>query len=274
MSGTRRSSCLVRVDSAELYAETFGKGAPFLMLHAGIADSRMWNNEFEYFAETHRVIRYDMRGYGRSEPAEGEFTHLLDLLAVLDALNIDEPMVVMGCSIGAQLAVDLALEHPSRVKALILVGGGVTGLEDDGPESPKFAEAEQAWKDGDIQRTAEIETQIWFDGNGRSAQQVDQAMRRLAVEMNTQALSYESRKLGTRLPNLPRPSLSRLSEIKVPVLLILGAQDEASVGNAAAYMLKHVPTARRAVMQDAAHLANLDHPAVFRGLVKDFLRRV
>jgi pimeloyl-ACP methyl ester carboxylesterase len=205
---------------------------------------------------------------------DGEFSHLRDLVAVMEGMNIDEPAVLMGCSIGASLAVDMALQHPARVKALILVGGGVTGLEENGPESPKFSEAEQAWKDGDIDRTAEIETQIWFDGNGRSAQQVDQAMRRLTLEMNTLALMYEARKLGTRLPNLTKPSAGRLSEIHIPVLTIIGAQDQPNVHATAAHILKHVAGARRAVIQDAAHLPNLDHPTVFRGLVKDFLTRL
>jgi pimeloyl-ACP methyl ester carboxylesterase len=274
LTGTRRSSCLVKVDNAELYAETYGKGAPFVMIHAGVADSRMWANEFEYFADSHRVVRYDLRGYGRSEPVDGDYSHLRDLVAVMAALNVDEPAVLMGCSIGAQLAMDMALEHSNRVRALILVGGGVSGLESDGPESPVFAEAEQAWKDGDIERTAELETQIWFDGNGRAAQQVDQSMRRLALEMNRLALSYEARKLGTRLPNLTTPSVHRLSEIKIPVLVIVGAQDQPDIHAAADYMLKYIPGARRAVMQDAAHLPNMDHPTVFRGLVKDFLRRL
>jgi pimeloyl-ACP methyl ester carboxylesterase len=274
MTGTRRSSCLVKVGNAELYGETYGKGAPFIMLHAGVADSRQWNNEFEFFSETHRVIRYDMRGYGRSEPVEGEFTHLRDLVAVLDYLEVQEPAVIMGCSMGAQLAVDLALEHPARVKALVLLGAGVTGLEYNVPELPKHAEAEQAWKDGDIERTAEIETQIWFDGTARAAQQVDQGMRRLAFEMDKQALSFEARKLGTPLPNTSTPACKRLSQIKVPALIIVGAQDEPFVNAASDYMLKHMPNARRAVMQDAAHLANMDHPTVFRGLVKDFLSRL
>lgn len=274
MTGTRRSSCLVKIGNAELYGETYGKGTPFVMLHAGVADSRQWDNEFEYFADTNRVIRYDLRGYGRSDPAEGEYSHLHDLIAVLDDLDVKEPAVIMGCSMGGQLAVDLALERPERVKGLVLVGAGVTGLEYQVPESPKHAEAEQAWKDGDIERTAEIETQIWFDGDGRSAQQVDQAMRRLALEMNKLALSHESRKLGTQLPNTNTPACKRLSQIKVPVLIIVGAHDEPFVKVAADYMLKHLPNARRAVIHDAAHLANMDHPTVFRGLVKDFLARL
>ncbi len=99
-------------------------------------------------------------------------------------------------------------------------------------------------------------------------------MRQLAVEMNRLALSHAARKLGTRLPNLALASANRLAEIKIPVLLIVGAHDEPFTNVAAEHMLKHIPTARRAVMQDAAHLPNMDHPTVFRGLVKDFLKRI
>jgi pimeloyl-ACP methyl ester carboxylesterase len=274
MSASRRSSCFITVDEAQLYCESHGKGSPLIMLHAGVADSRMWNNEFEFFADTHRVIRYDLRGYGRSEPVPGEFSHLRDLVAVMDGMHVDEPAILLGCSIGAQLALDMTLEHPERIKALILVGGGVTGMEYNGPESPMFSQAEQAWKDGDIDLTAELETQIWFDGANRSAQQVDQAMRRLALEMNRMALGYESRKLGTRLPNLTSPSAARLDEIKTPVLVLVGAQDQPDISVAADHLLQRIPSARRAVIQDAAHLPNMDHPAVFRGLVRDFIARL
>jgi 2-hydroxy-6-oxonona-2,4-dienedioate hydrolase len=273
MSGTRRSSCFINIDQAQLYCESLGKGVPLVMLHAGIADSRMWNGEFEFFADTNRAIRYDLRGYGRSEPAPGEFTHLDDLVAVMDAIGVDRPVVLMGCSMSAGLAVDMALAHPERVKALVLVSGGVTGLKSTAPKSPKAAEAERAWEQGDVDGTAEIETQMWFDGVGRAPEKVDQPARQLVLEMNRLALSYESRKLGTRGPNLTPPSAQRLNEIKIPVLIIVGAQDQPYVAEAAEYILKHIPTAQRAVVQNAAHLPNLDHPEIFRDLVKDFLTR-
>ncbi len=116
-----KSSGFVSNGHARLYYEVAGEGPAFVMIHAGIADSRQWNNEFTHFANNYRVLRYDMRGYGRSEPAEGEFSHMGDLMALLDHLQIREPLVMMGCSMGGGLAMDFALTHPLRVKALIMV---------------------------------------------------------------------------------------------------------------------------------------------------------
>src|SRR5215208_2897879 len=151
-------------DNAKIYYETAGKGMPLVMIHAGVADSRQWNNEFTNFAQSYQVIRFDMRGYGKSEPVDGDFSHLSDLISLLDTLELHEPLVIMGCSMGGSLAMDFALAQPSRVKALIMVDSGPGGLQLDLPISPKFAEAEKAFEEGNLDLVAEIETQIWFDG--------------------------------------------------------------------------------------------------------------
>ena len=103
--------------NAQLYYETAGTGTPFVMIHAGVADSRQWDNEFAFFGQEYQVVRYDMRGYGKSEPVDGEFSHMDDLTAVLNALELHEPVILMGCSMGGGLAMDFALAHPSRVRA-------------------------------------------------------------------------------------------------------------------------------------------------------------
>ena len=83
---------MFQVDNAKIFYETAGQGAPVIFIHAGVADSRQWNNEFHSFSESHNVIRYDMRGFGKSDPADGEFSHLADLTRLLEHLNIQEPL--------------------------------------------------------------------------------------------------------------------------------------------------------------------------------------
>lgn len=272
MPNPRVVSCLVNAHGAQLYCESAGKGKPFIMIHAGVADSRQWNNEFKHFAGKFKVVRYDMRGYGKSEPADGGFNHMLDLAAVLDALEIREPVVMMGCSMGGGLALDFALDHPSRVRALILVGSGPSGLDLDLPESPKHALAEKAWKDGNVDLTAELETQIWFDGDGRTPEQVNPEMRKLAFEMDRQALRHEVRHLGKRQPNSSKPAFDRLEQLNIPVLIIVGAQDQPYAHASADYMMKHMPSARIVTIEDAAHLPNMDHPEEFCAVVDEFLK--
>lgn len=265
------NSGFVSVDKARIYYETAGSGMPFVMIHAGVADSRQWNNEFSFFAKDYRVVRYDMRGYGRSEPVDGSFSHIRDLTPVLEALDLHEPLILMGCSMGGGLAMDFALMHPARVRALIMVDAGPSGLKLDVPAPPKLAEAEKAFDAGDLDRTAELETQVWFDGMNRSPEQVDQAMRRLVYEMDRTALAHEARQLGKRRPNTKSPAFNRLAELHMPVLVIVGAQDTPYMLAAADYMVQRISSVQKAVIEDAAHLPNLDKPEEFRALVSSFL---
>jgi pimeloyl-ACP methyl ester carboxylesterase len=79
MSTIKDKSGFAGINNAQIYYETAGEGDPLVMIHAGVADSRQWNNEFAYFAKDFRVLRYDMRGYGKSAPVDGEFSHMQDL---------------------------------------------------------------------------------------------------------------------------------------------------------------------------------------------------
>ena len=271
MSTPQTNSGFVNIDNAKLYVETAGKGMPLLMIHAGVADCRQWNNEFAYFAQDCYVIRYDMRGYGKSETVEGEFSHMSDLVSLLNALGIDEPLVVMGCSMGGGLAMDLALTHPSKVKALIMVGSAPSGLELDVPTPPKFADAEKAFEAGNFDLVAEIETQIWFDGTGRTPEQVNQTMRKLLYDMDRLALSHEAKQQGKRLPNTDTPAFDRLKDLDIPVLIIVGSHDTPYIHAAADYLEENLNLGRKVIIEDAAHLPNMDHPQKFQEIVKDFL---
>lgn len=265
------ASGFAEIDSARIYYEVAGRGRPFVMIHAGVADSRQWNEQFAYFSREFAVLRYDMRGYGKSEPVAGDFNHLEDLTELLDHLKIQQPLIVMGCSMGGGIAMDFALERSSRVKAVIMVGSAPTGLELDVPTPAKFEEVEAAYARGDHDRVAELQTQIWFDGEGRAPTQVDQDMRRLAYDMSRLVLTHEAKQLGNRLPNTQIPAAKRLSKLTQPVLVIAGEHDTPYIRAAAAYMADNIPTARRQMMADAAHLPNMDHPQVFQHLVESFL---
>jgi pimeloyl-ACP methyl ester carboxylesterase len=271
MSTSQTKTGFANINNAQIYYEIAGEGTPFVMIHAGVADSRQWNNEFTDFAQNYQVVRYDMRGYGKSEPVDGDFNHLSDLISLLDTLELHEPLVIMGCSMGGGLAMDFALAQSSRVKALIMVDSGPGGLKLDLPISPKFAEAEKAFEEGNLDLVAEIETQIWFDGVNRTPEQVNPAMRKLVYEMDHRALSHEIKQLGKRLTNKDSKAFNRLSELDIPVLVIVGAHDTPYTLAAADYMVKNIRFTQKAVIEDAAHLPNLDQPSTFEEIVKNFL---
>jgi pimeloyl-ACP methyl ester carboxylesterase len=262
---------MAEIRNARIYYEVAGQGRPFVMIHAGVADSRQWNNEFSYFSQPYLVLRYDLRGYGKSEPVDRDFRHLDDLTGLLNHLQIHEPLILMGCSMGGGLAMDFALENPSRVLALIMTGSAPTGLKLDVPEPPKYEQAEKAYEARDWDLLCELETQIWFDGAGRTPEQVDPEMRRLAYEMNRIALSNEEKGLGKRLPDASIPAVERLSQLKIPVLVIVGVHDTPYIRAAADYMIENISSAHKIVLEDAAHLANMDHPEQFRQILDQFL---
>ena len=172
---------------------------------------------------------------------------------------------------GGGLALDFALTRPSQVKALIMVDAGPTGLELDVPRPAKFDEAEKAYEAGDLDLTAELETQIWFDGIGRTSAQVNQAMRQLVYEMDRMALAHDAKRLGKRLPDTPVPAVGRLGELHVPVLVIVGMHDTPYMQAAASYIVDKVPSARKVAIADAAHLPNMDQPAEFQRIIAGFL---
>jgi pimeloyl-ACP methyl ester carboxylesterase len=152
-----------------------------------------------------------------------------------------------------------------------MVGSAPSGLQLDVPMPAKFAEAEKAYEAGDLELLAEMETRLWFDGTDRTPEQVNPLMRRLAYEMNRNALYLDARKLGKRLPDADLPAFDRLSEIAVPVLVIVGEHDTPYIVAAADYMLERLASARKVIIKDAAHLPNMDHPDQFQTTVRDFL---
>jgi 3-oxoadipate enol-lactonase len=260
------------VNSASLYYDVTGNGEPLVLVHAGIADRRMWDGQLQALGEHYRVIRYDMRGCGRSEaPADLPFSHHDDLRELLDYLGIERALFT-GCSIGARTVIDLALAHPERVRALALVCPSISGFE-SGEEPPEeWDELMTADEAGDLERVSELEVRIWVDGPYRSPDNVDSTLRDLVREMNLIALRNEPH-LGEELQAEP-PAVNRLAEIRVPTLVVAGDQDRPEVGARAELLAGSIPMAQMVVMNGTAHVPSMEKPEEFNRVVLEFLRGV
>ena len=118
------------VNGAKLYYEVMGAGHPLVLLHEGIADSRMYDDQFNAFAQRYRVVRFDLRGFGQSDLPPGDEPVALyeDLYGLLALLGIKKTYV-LGMSMGGAIALDFTLAHPVMVDALILVAPGVSGYD-------------------------------------------------------------------------------------------------------------------------------------------------
>ncbi len=265
----QRTAGTADANSATLYYEVAGEGEPLVLVHAGISDSRMWDGQMDTFSRRYRTIRYDLRGFGKSPLVEGPYSHHTDLRALLDALEVDRASFV-GCSLGGGAVLDFALENPERTGSLVLVGSAVGGFESDEGKPEEWDELVAADEAGDLERVSELEVRMWVDGPRRGPDAVDPAVRDLVREMNLIALRNEALQLGEELdPEVP--AASRLSQIQVPTLVIVGDEDRSRTLAAADLLERGLPYAQKRVMSGTAHLPNMERPDEFNRLVLDFL---
>jgi pimeloyl-ACP methyl ester carboxylesterase len=264
-------SGFVEANNTKFFYEMDGSGTPLVFIHAGIADNRMWNEQFQVFAEKYQAIRYDRRGFGQTKMVAGDFSLHNDLYGVLKALDIKQAIFV-ACSQGGKTATNFTLEHPEMAKALVLVGSALGGFNFEGQPEKQEAELEKAEQAGDLERVNELEIQIWVDGQGRTPDQVDPKVRALAKDMNWIALQTPQ-DLGHEIPLEPA-AVNRLSEIKVPTLVVIGDRDTNWALAASDFLAKNIPNAKKVTMNDVAHLPNMEKPWNFNELVLSFLNNL
>jgi pimeloyl-ACP methyl ester carboxylesterase len=267
-------SGLAEVNGGQIYYEIAGQkdSRPLVLLHEGIGDCRMYDDQFEEFAEHYRTIRFDMRGFGRSSIPSAPFFYSEDLYGLLDFLGVGSTHV-LGMSMGGEAAIDFTLAHPEMVSSLVLAGSAVSGFRDpDEENNPRWQPFEEAEKAGDLDRLADLVVQVWVVGDGRSADQVPADVRRRIYEMQRYNLS-----LGTdeSLAQEPAPpAIERLGEIHVPALVIVGANDVPAILKTADVLASGIDSARKVVIPDSAHVPNMEHPQEFNRLVLGFLTSV
>lgn len=266
---TTPQSGFAALNGTAFYYEIAGAGAPLVLVHAGICDSRMWDDQVAVFAQHYQVVRYDLRGYGQTPAVAGPFAHHADLSALLQYLGIERAHL-LGCSMGGSTCLDFALAYPDRVATLTLVGSAPSGYRANRPLPAQLPAVDEALQRGDFAQAAELEVQIWVDGIGRTPDQLSPALRERVRAMDTIALQNEVLELGKPQPLEP-PAVERLHELQVPTLLLVGDLDQPRVLDAIALMAAHLAQAHHVVMPGTAHLPNLEQPARFNELVLNFL---
>ncbi|MCI0425706.1 MAG: alpha/beta hydrolase [Actinobacteria bacterium] len=210
----------VQSGTTALFYQEEGEGDPILFIHAGVADSRMWRDQMDLAG--HRCVTFDHRGYGRTLWVPGPYANGTDALTVLDHGGVDTATVV-GCSNGAEAALQLALIAPQRVSALVLVGVAARGWEPrmGWVEEPLEDQVIDAAKSGDHATAAVLEAQLWLAGPGRSLVDIDPEIVALFIEMDLIPLATEGER-ANHVVTLDPPTNDRLGEITCPSLVIVG----------------------------------------------------
>src|SRR5258708_26323309 len=160
----------IDINGASVYYEIVGSGPPLVLIHAGIADSRMWDDQIAAFSQHYKVIRYDVCGYGKTIRLPGPFSVVDDLYKLLTALKISSAYL-LGLSMGGGIAIDFTLTHPDMVAALIATAPALSGYETPDTFREVWEEIELAYNAGDFERVIELETRVWVDGPKRTPDQ-------------------------------------------------------------------------------------------------------
>ena len=196
-----------------LHFEAAGAGPGLAFIHAGVADSRMWDADFAEFARRFRVVRMDLRGFGRSPLVPGRFSHRDDVAEALRAAGLERATLV-GCSFGSTVAVETALAHPDLVEGLVLVSPSLGGGESE--EMERFGEKEEALLErGDLDGATELNLRMWVDGPHRTPDQVAPELRERVRVLEAEVARREAEDLSPRLKSLEEERAALLEERRV-----------------------------------------------------------
>lgn len=245
-----------------------GDGPAVLLVHAGIADSRMWEPLAGRLVDAgHRVVTCDLRGFGRTPLEPGVFSNAADLLALLDELGIERAAVV-GASFGGGVALELAIRASARVRGLALLGASLHESDASAELEAFDAEETAALDRGDLDAAVAANVRMWVTRDGRD---VDPAVVELVATMQRDAFAVQLGVDAELEANDP-PVAARLAEIGAPALVAVGADDVADVHRVAARLAAELPNARPVVtVPGAAHLPALERPETVADLLIAFL---
>ena len=243
-------------NGVELYYEVHGSGPPVLLTHGYSASAHMWEGQVKPFSEKYKLITWDMRGHGRTDypddqSAYSEAETVADMAAILDAVGVRKA-VIGGLSLGGYMSLAFHLVHPERTEALLIIDTG-PGYKSDEPRA--------GWNATAIRRAEN------FDKNGLPAAGAGGAETRAAPHRDATGLARAARGMLTQHD---ARVISSLPNIQVPSLVLVGANDTPFLA-ASDYMAAKIPGAKKVVLPDAGHAANIDQPAAFNAAVLGFL---
>lgn len=240
-----------------------GAGTTVLLLHAGIADHRMWAPQLDALeAAGRRVVVPDLPGFGEAALEPGTVDYVAYAAGVLDG-----PAAVVGCSFGGRIALELALARPDLVERLVLVASALGEWQWSEEAQAGFAEEEAAIERGDLDAAAEQQARMWL------APGATPEVRRLTAAMTLR--SYEQQlpmEDQVRATWPESPAAGRLDEIRMPTLVVVGDEDLEDIKAIAAKLAAGIPGARVETIEGAGHLPGLERPDELNRLLLEFLQ--
>ena len=271
-----RLSDFAEVNGTRLYYEVAGSGDPIVLIHGNFGDCRHWDDQFEVFANEYKVIRYDVRGYGKSSvPVEGEaYSHYDDIEALLEHLGVSKAHII-GWSMGCAIATDFVLARPERSSSLIAVGPWVSGFTSPLAQQlyDGFEEISSILKESGIKAALEFIVDRFFLKYLKSARpwspDVKERMTKIIRDYSFWGFINKDPQL-----NLDPPAIQQLDRINLPTLIVTAEYDYEACREMADILERTIANAKKADITDAGHLMPVEKPAEFNKIVLDFIADV
>ncbi|HEX8138626.1 MAG TPA: alpha/beta fold hydrolase [Pyrinomonadaceae bacterium] len=256
------------VNGTRLAYEIRGEGRTVVLIHGGLVDSRMWDDQFDALAHRYRVIRYDLRGFGKSAFPTGPYSHVEDLYALLKFLKVERASLV-GLSLGGMIATDLALEHPEMVDRLILTSSALRGYQS--PRNEQTIAVGKAAEERGMQSAIELWLEHPFFATGKGNASYQRRMRSMLAD-NFRYWGPWGPELKSVVVTWPKPAtIERLSEIRAPTLIVVGDRDAANILAIADLLAAKIAGAHKVTIKNVSHHLNMEKPREFNKVVLDFL---
>jgi pimeloyl-ACP methyl ester carboxylesterase len=263
--GAREGTAILDARSTTgLAYDLVGDGAPSLVLiHGTNLDRRMWDFEMTWLPALGTTLRYDLRGQGASDFPSVPFSNHQDLLALLDELGADR-VDLIGLSAGAQVALDVALAAPERVRQLILVSPSLSGFVPD-EMPPFFGDLMAALQAQDFARA----NQVLLNSSIMAVPEQAAAKVKQMVEDNERLWTIPYSLVEQPSP----PAIEHLQDVIPPTLLLTGVRDLVAIHDQGRLLEERLSNVRHLHISSGGHLLNLTAPGAFRRELTAFLKR-
>lgn len=260
------NSGFAEINGGRIYYETAGAGHPLVLIHGGQMDRRMWDEQFALFSKSYRVIRYDVRGFGKSPASTNVYADEEDLAALLKYLHVEKAYVV-GLSLGGRVAIDFALTHADMLDAIVPVAPGLSGFHFS--SDPTDMDSWRAAQAGDWEKVTEYWLKNAYMAPAMENPKIAPRLHELALEN-----AHENLDNPVLESTLNPPAIDRLPDVKTPTLIIVGNRDVSDIHEICGLLYARIPGAKEIVIQGSGHIVNMEQPEQFNRAVLNFLASV
>ncbi len=266
-NGGEMKSGFAEVNGTKLYYEMKGNGPAIVFIHSGGFDRRTWDDQFSAFSDRYTVIRYDVRGYGKSPAPTKPYSDDEDLYQLLSYLKVSKAHII-GLSMGGRIAIDFGLAHPDMVATLVPVAPGLSGFPFTPEDTIELMKIIWSIQNDDGTPAGEAWLRSAYNAAAMENPEVAAKLRPIAIENSRVWL------INIFFPRPPFPlAVQRLAEIRVPTLLIRGNRDVPMITKIVETLEKNIPGAKKVIIPGAGHMVNVEKPEQFNSTVLDFLAK-